>query len=102
MAALPNMGSSEQEQRSVGGNTTCWSLGLCDRAPHTLTPMGLMKRLPLNTSDLIALVCKYISFSVWEIQSLIYDSENSSGIKKKHHCICPERHRGISQCLERD
>lgn len=41
MAALPNMGSSEQQQHLVGGNTTCWSLGLYDRSPHMLTPMGL-------------------------------------------------------------
>lgn len=60
MAALPNMGSNEQQQHLVEGNATCWSLGLCDRAPHMLTPMGLTKRLPLNAPDLIELVCKYI------------------------------------------
>lgn len=60
MAALPNMGSCEQQQLLVGGNKTCWSLGRCDRAPRTPTPMGLTKGMPLNASDLIQLVSKYI------------------------------------------
>lgn len=48
MAALPNMGSSEQQQHLVGGNTTCWSLGLYDRSPHMLTPMGLRECLLMH------------------------------------------------------
>lgn len=40
VAALPKMGSSEQEQHLEGGTTTGWSLGLCDRAPEMLTTHG--------------------------------------------------------------
>lgn len=97
MAALPKMGSSEQEQPLEGGTKTGWSLGLCDGAPGMLTPMGQTERLPPAASHLIGLPRKYPSFSVLQIRPLIYESENSSGIQRKHLGVCPERHRGL--CL---
>lgn len=56
VAALPKMGSREREQHLEGGTTTGWSLGLCDRAPQALTPVGQTERLPPAASHLIGLL----------------------------------------------
>lgn len=102
VAALPKMGSSEQKQHLEGGTKTGWSLGLCDGAPGMLTSMGQTEGLPPAASHLIELRRKYPSSSVMEIRPLIYESENSSGMQRKHLGVCPERHQGLSQSPERD